>query len=46
MLSLRTGALIDLAEPEAQVAAEDFEHQVLASADGHAGRLPGVVARP
>ncbi len=35
--SLRSGVLIDLAEPEAQVAAQDFEHQVLASAEalGH-----------
>ena len=31
--SLRVGVLIDLAEPEAQVAAQDFEHQVLASAE-------------
>ena len=33
--------LIDLAEPEAQVAAEDFEHQVLASAEalGHRFRF-------
>lgn len=31
--SLRTGMLLDLAEPEAQVAAEDFERQVLASAE-------------
>ena len=39
--SLRSGALIDLAEPEAQVAAEDFEHQVLASAEalGHRFRF-------
>ncbi|HUR35623.1 MAG TPA: hypothetical protein VM032_17590 [Vicinamibacterales bacterium] len=32
--SLRSGLLIDLAAPEAQVAAEDFERQVLASAEG------------
>ncbi len=31
--SLRTGMLLDLAEPEAQLAAEDFERQVLASAE-------------
>lgn len=39
--SLRTGALIDLAEPEAQAAAADFEHQVLASAEslGHRFRF-------
>jgi len=39
--SMRSGALIDLAEPEAQVAAEDFEHQVLASAEalGHRFRF-------
>jgi exopolyphosphatase / guanosine-5'-triphosphate,3'-diphosphate pyrophosphatase len=39
--SLRSGALIDLAEPDAPVAAEDFEHQVLASAEalGHRFRF-------
>lgn len=39
--SLRSGMLIDIAEPEAQVAAEDFEHQVLASAEalGHRFRF-------
>jgi exopolyphosphatase/guanosine-5'-triphosphate,3'-diphosphate pyrophosphatase len=39
--SLRSGVLIDLAEPEAQTAADDFEHQVLASAEalGHRFRF-------
>ena len=39
--SLRSGLLIDLAAPEAQVAAEDFERQVLASAEalGHRFRF-------
>jgi exopolyphosphatase/guanosine-5'-triphosphate,3'-diphosphate pyrophosphatase len=39
--SLRSGLLFDLAEPEAQVAAEEFEHQVLASAEalGHRFRF-------
>lgn len=39
--SLRSGLLIDLAQPEAQVSAEDFEHQVLASAEslGHRFRF-------
>ena len=39
--SLRSGLLIDLAQPEAQVAAEDFQHQVLASAEalGHRFRF-------
>ena len=31
--SLRAGVLIDLAEPEGPVSAQDFEHQVLASAE-------------
>ena len=39
--SLRLGLLLDLAAPEAQVAAEEFEHQVLASAEalGHRFRF-------
>lgn len=37
--SLRTGMLMDLAEPEAQVAARDFEHQVLASAEALGARF-------
>ncbi|MFN7914170.1 MAG: Ppx/GppA phosphatase family protein [Vicinamibacterales bacterium] len=37
--SLRTGMLMDLAEPEAQVAARDFEHQVLASAEALGSRF-------
>ena len=39
--SLRSGLLIDLAAPEAHVAAADFEHQVLASAEalGHRFRF-------
>jgi exopolyphosphatase/guanosine-5'-triphosphate,3'-diphosphate pyrophosphatase len=39
--SLRLGVLLDLAEPEAQIAAADFEHQVLASAEalGHRFRF-------
>jgi exopolyphosphatase / guanosine-5'-triphosphate,3'-diphosphate pyrophosphatase len=39
--SMRTGMLLDLAEPEAQVAARDFEQQVLASAEalGHRFRF-------
>lgn len=37
--SLRTGMLFDLAEPEAQVAARDFEHQVLASAEALGSRF-------
>jgi exopolyphosphatase/guanosine-5'-triphosphate,3'-diphosphate pyrophosphatase len=37
--SLRSGALIDLAEPEAPIAAEDFEHQVLASAEALGNRF-------
>lgn len=45
--SLRTGVLIDLAEPEAQVAAQEFEHQVLASAEalGHRFRYDKVHGR-
>jgi exopolyphosphatase/guanosine-5'-triphosphate,3'-diphosphate pyrophosphatase len=39
--SLRLGLLLDLAQPEAQIAAADFEHQVLASAEalGHRFRF-------
>jgi exopolyphosphatase/guanosine-5'-triphosphate,3'-diphosphate pyrophosphatase len=39
--SMRTGMLLDLAEPEAQVGARDFEQQVLASAEalGHRFRF-------
>jgi exopolyphosphatase/guanosine-5'-triphosphate,3'-diphosphate pyrophosphatase len=39
--SLRLGLLLDLAQPEEQVAAADFEHQVLASAEalGHRFRF-------
>jgi exopolyphosphatase/guanosine-5'-triphosphate,3'-diphosphate pyrophosphatase len=39
--SLRSGMLIDLAQPEAQASAADFEHQVLASAEalGHRFRF-------
>jgi len=39
--SLRSGVLIDLAAPEKQLAAEEFEHQVLASAEalGHRFRF-------
>ncbi|MGE3957668.1 MAG: hypothetical protein AB7H96_13185 [Vicinamibacterales bacterium] len=37
--SLRSGLLIDLAAPEAQAAARDFEHQVLASAEALGSRF-------
>ena len=39
--SLRTGVLLDLADPERQIAAESFEQQVLASAEelGHRFRF-------
>ncbi|MBS1818426.1 MAG: Ppx/GppA family phosphatase [Acidobacteria bacterium] len=37
--SLRSGMLMDLAEPEAQASARDFEHQVLASAEALGSRF-------